>query len=957
MARFVVDCGVVLHLAGEGIEVAAEHELLAPTLLRSQTLSALHEAVHRGEIPADVARDRLARIRAMPIRLLGDAVLRRRAWDVAEQLGWAETYDAEYVALTQLQADAFVTLDARAGAKRRRDRRDRVDRLAAYRLSLPVSTRQLPSGTVTFLFTDVEGSTRLLQEHGSAYADLLAEHRRVVREAFAPRDGVEVDTQGDAFFVAFPRAAEAVGAALDAQRALAAGPIRVRMGIHTGEPVVTEEGYVGMDVHRAARIAASAHGGQIVVSETTRRLLEADAPVRDLGEHRLKDLTGAERLFQIGGGDFPPLRTLDATNLPVVSIPLVGREREIEELVAMLSNGTRLLTLTGPGGTGKTRLALQVAAELVGSRHDGIFWVPLAGLTDAELLPSEVAQTIGAPDDLTGFLRGRELLLLLDNFEHLLDAAPVVSSVLATCPRVQVLVTSRAPLRVTGEHEYRLEPLPQKQAAELFAARARTVGREVAPDATVEAICRRLDGLPLAIELAAARTKLLSPERLLERLDSALAVLTGGARDAPERQRTLRATIEWSYDLLDSRARELFVRLAVFSGAFPLEAAEEVCGAELDDLAVLVDYSLLKPVGDDRFFMLETIGEYALERLGQGDEEDELRRRHASFFSALAEHAYRHRFDAEAESSERLDLDHDDLRAALDWLLETDPDRALELAGALGWFWLSRGLLREGSVRLSAALARSSLTGRARARALASSGALVARGGDAPAGIAELDAAVAMWRDLGDLEELASALDSLGWPLVYDANDNPRALAAYEESLELRRKLGDAAGETRALVGIAQVLVAMGETERAEAISLDLLDRAAGDPRTEHFAYHFLADCALIRGDSEEAGTRYRQSLRAALPLGDVVETSFEVQGVAMSEAGAGNPRRALVLAGVGRSALGVARPVHLGRVLGRAARAVPRPGARGARRRVRRRPRRGSRACLRRGGRARSAL
>jgi predicted ATPase/class 3 adenylate cyclase len=760
-----------------------------------------------------------------------------------------------------------------------------------------VSASPLPSGTVTFLFTDVEGSTRLLREHGDAYADLLGEHRRVIREAFTRHGGVEVDTQGDAFFVAFPRAVDAVAAAAEAQAALEPGPIRVRMGLHTGEPLVTEHGYVGMDVHRAARIAASAHGGQIVVSEATRRLL-ADAPLRDLGEHRLKDLIGAERLFQVGKGDFPPLRTLDTTNLPVVSIPLVGRERELEELVADLSNGTRLITVTGPGGTGKTRLALQVAAELVGTFSDGVFWVPLAGLTDPELLASEVAQTVGAPDDLMGFLRGRELLLLLDNFEHLLDAAPVVSSILATSDRVRALVTSRAPLRLGGEQEYRLEPLPQKQAAALFAARARAVGREVAPDdATVEEICRRLDGLPLAIELAAARTKLLAPDRLLERLDSALAILTGGARDAPERQRTLRATIEWSYDLLDTRARELFARLSVFAGTFPLEAAEEVCGAELDDLAALVDYSLVKPIGDDRFFMLETVREYALGQLCGGSEEDELRRRHATFFSALAEEAYRHRFSAEAEWSARLDGDHDDLRAALDWLSAGDPDRALELAGALGWYWLSRGLLGEGCGRLQAALAASGATGRSRARALTSYGALLARRGDAAAGIAELDAGVAKWRELGDLDELASALDSLGWPLVYDADDNARSLEAFEQSLELRRQLGDDVGATRALVGIAQVLVAMGETERAEAISLDLLDRAAGDPRTEHFAYHFLADCSLIRGEPEEAGARYRQSLQAALPLGDVIETSFEVQGVAMSEAGMGNWRIAILLA------------------------------------------------------------
>ena len=760
-----------------------------------------------------------------------------------------------------------------------------------------MDARSLPSGTVTFLFTDVEGSTRLLQEHGPAYADLLAEHRRVIRETFTRHEGVEVDTQGDAFFVAFSRATNAVAAAADVQRLLETGPIRIRIGIHTGEPLLTDEGYVGIDVHRAARIAASAHGGQIVVSETTRRFLGADSPVRDLGEHRLKDLTGAERLFQLGAVDFPPLRTLDATNLPVVSGSLIGRERELEELVATLSHRTRLLTLTGPGGTGKTRLALQVAAELAAVMHDGVFWVSLAGLADPELLASEVAQAIGAPEDLTGFLRGRELLLLLDNFEHLLDAAPVVSAVVGACAGLRVLVTSRAPLRVRGEQEYRLEPLPQKHAAALFAERARGVGREVAPDATVDEICRRLDGLPLAVELAAARTKLLAPERLLERLDSALALLTGGARDAPERQRTLRATIEWSYELLDPRARELFARLSIFAGAFPLEAAEEVCGAELDDLATLVDYSLLKPTGEDRFFMLETIAEYAVEKLRERNEEEELRGRHATFFSMLAERAYEHRFDAEAEWSARLESDHDDFRAALDWLSSGDPERALELAGALGWFWLSRGLLREGSGRLATVLAAAATTGRLRARALASYGALVARQGDAAGGIADLVAAVAMWRELGDRNELASALDSLGWPLVYDANDNARALDAFEESLRLRREAGDAAGEIRSLAGIAQVLVAMGETERAEAISRDLLERAGGELRIEHFAYHYLADCALMRGDHEEAGTRYRKSLRAALRLGDIVETSFEVQGVAMSEAGAGNPRRAVVLA------------------------------------------------------------
>ena len=754
---------------------------------------------------------------------------------------------------------------------------------------------ELPTGTVTFLFTDVEGSTRLLHEHGDGYAALLAEHRASLRDAFTTHGGVEVDTQGDAFFVAFARATDAAAAAARARDELAARPIRVRMGLHTGEPLVTDEGYVGMDVHRAARIAAAAHGGQIVLSETTRRLLDAGAAIRDLGEHRLKDLVHAERLYQLGDGEFPPLRTLDATNLPLASSPLVGREREVEELVAMLSNGKRLVTLTGPGGSGKTRLALQVAAELVGTQRDGVFWVPLVGLSDPDLLDSEVAQTIGAPDDLTGFLRGRQLLLLIDNFEHLLDAAPAVSAVLGACSGVRALVTSRAPLRLAGEHEYRVEPLPVKDAAALFAERARAVGRDASPDSTAEAICLRLDGLPLAVELAAARTKLLAPERLLERLDAVLPLLTGGARDAPERQRTLRSTIAWSYDLLDPTAQQLFCRLSVFAGTFPLEAAEEICDADLDGLAALVDSSLLKPVGDDRFGMLETIKEFAQEQLSGADE---VRRRHAAYFSNLAKQAYGHRFDDEATSSARLAIHQDDLRAALDWLEANDPARALELAGALGWFWLTHGQFAEGGARLTTALAASEGPSPNRARALTALGAVTARRGDAVAGREQLEAAVALWRDLDDRHEQAAALDLLGWALVYDSSDDHGALGAFEQSLELRRDLGDPVGETRALVGIGQVLVALGETERAEALSRELLETSRGELRTEHFAYHFLADCALIRGDSEEAEERYRESLRAALPLGDVFETSFEVQGVAMSAAGNGDAERALRLAG-----------------------------------------------------------
>ena len=473
--------------------------------------------------------------------------------------------------------------------------------------------RALPTGTVTFLFTDIEGSTLLLSELGERYADVLAEHRRMLRAAVSEHGGFEVDTQGDALFAAFPRASDAVAAALQAQAELAASPVLVRMGIHTGEPILANEGYVGVDVHRAARVCAAGHGGQVLLTQTTRDLI-GDYEVSSLGEHRLKDLSEPQHLYQLGFTEFPPLKTLDATNLPIVATALLDRKDEVRELVSLLSNGSRLVTVTGPGGTGKSRLALQVAAELVGDAKDGVFWVPLADLSDSDLVMPTIAQALGAREVTVPALN-RDALLLLDNAEHLLSAAPSLAELLARAPRLRLLVTSRAPLRVSGEREYPLAPLPDADAIELFVERARAVGREVQPNGSVAAICRRLDGLPLAVELAAARTKFLDPESLLLRLEHALPLLTGGPRDAPERQRTLRAAIEWSYQLLDEQTRAIFSRLAVFVGGCSLEAAEEVCGADLDELAALVDLSLLKPVGSDRFLMLQTIREYALELL------------------------------------------------------------------------------------------------------------------------------------------------------------------------------------------------------------------------------------------------------------------------------------------------------------------------------------------------------
>jgi tetratricopeptide (TPR) repeat protein len=406
-----------------------------------------------------------------------------------------------------------------------------------------------------------------------------------------------------------------------------------------------------------------------------------------------------------------------------------------------------------------------------------------------------------------------------------------------------------------------------------------------------------LDRLPLAIELAAARVRLLAPEALLARLERALPLLTDGSRDAPERQRTLRATIEWSYDLLDEESRRLLARLAVFAGNFPVEVAESVCEANVSELSALVELSLLKPVGDERLVMLETIREYGLERLVESGEERTFRTRHADEFALLAEAAYDHRTGAEAEWSSRLDRDHDDLRAALDWLSTTDPGAALELAGALGWFWFARGYLAEGDARLRAVLATSGENDRALARALTGFGSLAARTGKVEEGRMRLEQAVSRWRNLADRNETAAALEALGWLLVYDAGDDMASLAAFEEARAIRQDLADRAGETRALVGVCQVLVALGEVACAESLATELLERGDEDARTRHFASHFLADCSLLRGDCADAEERYRESLRAALELGDVFETSIEVQGVAMAKAGKGDSARALELA------------------------------------------------------------
>ena len=580
----------------------------------------------------------------------------------------------------------------------------------------------LPSGTVTFLFSDVEGSTKLLHSLGAeAYADALAEHRRVIREACGAEGGVEVDTQGDAFFFAFPTASGALTAAAVLTESLALGPIYVRVGLHTGQPLVTDEGYVGDDVHFAARVGASAHGGQVVLSDATRALVDGVA-LTDLGEHRLKDIEGAVSIYQLGPKTFPPLKTISNTNLPRPASSFVGREHEISAVLAKIESGARLLTLTGPGGSGKTRLAVEAAATLVPSYKAGVFWVGLASLREASLVMDTIAQTLGAKDNLAEHIAEREMLLLLDNLEQVIEAAPALSGLVQACPNLTLFCTSRELLRVQGEVEFAVPPLATSEAVSLFCERS-----ALEPTDEIAELCAHLDDLPLGVELAAARTKALSPAQILERLSDRLDLLKGG-RDADARQQTLRATIAWSYDLLSEEEQRVFLALSVFVGGCTLEAGEEVAEADLDSLQSLVEKSLLR-FTSERYWMLETIREFAAEQLAPSAEAERLARRHLAYYFALAEDVDEHRKVGEYELG-RIEEERDNLRSAFDTALALDPEQALELAGRLGLYWNRRGLYREGRQRLAAALAAApAARASARARALSEAGNLASLAG------------------------------------------------------------------------------------------------------------------------------------------------------------------------------------------------------------------------------------
>jgi predicted ATPase len=764
---------------------------------------------------------------------------------------------------------------------------------------------ELPTGTVTFLFTDIEGSTRLLHELGDQYADVLAGHRRTLRDAFGRHGGVEVDTEGDAFFVAFQRASDGLAAAAEAQRALRDGPVRVRIGIHTGEPVVTEEGYVGIDVHRAARVMAAAHGGQVLVSEPTRDLVGKHFELRDLGEHRLKDLESPERLYQVGEGEFPPVKSLYRATLPVPATPFLGRQRELGEVVGLLERDeVRLLTLTGPGGTGKTRLAIEAAAAASGRYPDGVFWVALAPLRDAAFVVPAVAQAVGATDDLTVYMTDRRLLLLLDNAEHVVDAAPEISRLVRSCPGLDVLATSRELLQLAGEHTYAVPALGAGDARELFLARADATGGEVAAADVVDELCARLDHLPLAIELAAARTRLLSPEELLSRLGQRLDLLKG-SRDTDPRQQTLRAMIAWSFDLLTNPEQALFARLAVFAGGCTLEAAETVCDADLDSLASLVDKSLLRRSAD-RFWMLETIRQFALERLGERSDVRALRHRHTLHYLALAERAEPElRGPAQRRWLERLELDQDNLRAALSWSGEAgDVDVGLRLTVALWRFWRMHNHLIEGSQVLETFLRIGGAAPAAlRARALLGASRLAMDEGDVERSLAHAEEALVAARASGAAREIAAATENLGLMMIF-TGELARALALLEDSIGRFRALSDSVGAADALNNLANALLAAGETGRATVLGEEALalQREAGNKLGIAFVLHTLGYVALHEGDLELSRARLDESLVLFKELGDISRIADNLEGLAHVAAGHGDDRRAVVLWAAGES-------------------------------------------------------
>lgn len=773
---------------------------------------------------------------------------------------------------------------------------------------------------VAFLMSDIEGSTRLAATMGDAFPALLDDHFRLVDAAITAQHGTLVSSEGDSVFAVFPTAREAVAAAADAQRLLAShswpagAAVKVRMGIHVGEAVRGGRDYAGLEVHRTARITNAGWGGQVLLSEAARALcgeaLTEGVGFRDLGSHSLRDLPRPENLHQllVPGlpAEFPALRTetvVMATNLPTAISRFVGRADEIAEIRDLL-DVERLVTLTGPGGTGKTRLSVEAARTMLDRFPDGVWFVALDAVRDPQLVIPTVAQTLGVPEQpgrpiaavLAEHLASIRVLLVLDNLEQVVEAGPDIAALLRATRALTMLASSREPLAVGGERIYPVPPLgipaepghPTARAIggapsiELFIERARAVRRDFALTdenaPTVAAICRRLDGLPLAIELAAARLNLLTPQQILLRLDHRLTLLSGTRRDVPERQQTLRGAIDWSHDLLSVPERTFFRRFSVFAGGADLDAVSAVVdprrelGADAVDVAAaLVDRSLLTSTQESdaaRVRMLETIREYATERLEEAGEAGEVASRHAEHYAAMAEGAGKLGSDPRRdEILDALELDLGNLRAALDWSLRTGrPETGLRLAIALKDFWHLRNHIAEGVRVLEELVAAAGSQGEteARARGMIVASELLTWLADGQRSLRLAEEGTAMAERLGDLQGVALGKNSLGWSLFFF--DPARALPVFEEGVSASRAAGDRHSEMQTLMGQAGALLRLRDPDEADRIAREVIElgRRIGAPYITSFAFFTRGLVHAERGETSAALSYFAQGLRRA---------------------------------------------------------------------------------------------
>jgi len=810
-----------------------------------------------------------------------------------------------------------------------------------------------PSGTVTFLFTDIEGSTNLARTLGERWPAVLQDHHQILRDAIQGHQGAVVRTEGDAFFAVFSSAVDAVGAVVQAQRELAGfawppdGEVRVRMGLHTGEGRLDAGEYVGLDVHRAARIAAAGHGGQVLASSTTAALvagaLPAGAAVRDLGPHRLKDFDEPQPIHQLVVDGLPsvfaPLRTLDVpTNLPLELTSFVGRESELARVIELMDT-TRLLTLTGAGGSGKTRLAQRAARDLLERFPDGVFFVELAPIREPALVPGAIASAVGARElgprqvmeVLRIELRDRTMLIVLDNFEQVIDAASVVSELLAAVPGIRFLVTSRGPLHLRGERELPVPPLdlpdaegrtPEElmrvEAVALFADRAAAVDPSFVLDAdnvgAVADICRRLDGLPLAIELAASRVRLLSPAAIRARLDRALPLLEAGSRELPDRQRTLRGAIAWSYELLAEPTAGLFRRASVFSGGFDLDAVTSVCDPEgelgieaLTGVEALLDAGLLRrrtdPLRELRFDMLQTVREFGTERLAEAGEADDVSRRHARHYLELAEALEPGLRGPDLERDlTQLQMEHDNLRAALAWALSSDEGEvALRMVGAVWRFWHLHGDLSEGRRWTKDALALPSGAARTliRARAVVAGAALAYWQHDVPPMSEACREAMDLFDELGDPAGIAEGMYHLAFSLSVEG-DLPGAAATFRSALQRFQELGNLRGVADALFGLSIACRLQGDLVTAQETAEESLrlHRERMDPFGIYGSLFIAGRAAAELGDLETSRRQILEALGMAIAFGDRTGMALTLDNLADEDISRGLPERAMRLAG-----------------------------------------------------------